>query len=190
MTTQKKKTPKKKQYSDEILNSRDLAFNYWGTMNYFVGLIKSSELKAGLILSFYGIIFNFIYQNLDKAEDNFSSFGVIHVLAILWILSTIISMYYSVRSFIPRIEKNYDPNMFFFGDIISKYGDIKEYSQTFLDLSVDKTKLYEQLGEQIYINAKITSAKFKNVGKSLKYLAVSLAILLLFIINYIIQIIF
>lgn len=172
-----------KTFSNEELNEGQLQFHYWGTMNYLVGLIKSSELKAGLILSFFGIIFNFIYQSKDQYEGNLEGFNYLQIIAILWLISTILSMYYSVRSFIPRIEKKYEANVFFFGDIISKYGDIKEYSKTFLETNVDKQKLYDQLGQQIYINAKITAAKFKNVNKSLKYLVVSIILLLIMILD-------
>ncbi|MCI2229699.1 DUF5706 domain-containing protein [Polaribacter sp. MSW13] len=190
MEPTKKNIKTKRIHSIEDLDGKDLSFHYWGTMKYFIGLIKSSELKAGLILSFYGIIFNFVYQNIDNAKGSFTSFGFAHILAVLWLVSTLISMYYSVRSFIPRIEKNYEKNVFFFGDIISKFGDIKEFSQAFMDVNIDKEKLYDQLGQQIYINAKITAAKFKNVNKSLRYLAISLAILLILIIKYIFYVIF
>lgn len=184
------KSDEKETNIQKDLNSRELSFTYWGTMNYLVGLIKSSELKAGLILSFYGIIFNFVYQHIDDAKDSFSTFGIVHVLAVLWLASTLISMFYSVRSFIPRIEKKYEPNVFFFGDVISKFGTIEEYAKTFLETNINKKELYNQLGQQIYINSKITAAKFKNVNKSLKYLAISLILLLVFVINHILEVIF
>ncbi|MFY9242107.1 MAG: Pycsar system effector family protein [Polaribacter sp.] len=180
----------KEKYESKDLEARDLHFSYWGAMNYFIGLIRSSELKAGLILSFYGIIFNFVYQNINSAKDEFSTFGINHVIAILWLISTMISMFHSVRTFIPRIEKKYEPNVFFFGDVISKYGDIKEFSKTLLETSIDKSKLYDQLGQQIYINAKITAAKFKNVNTSLKYLLISLGLLLILVIEHILKTIF
>ena len=44
MASIKEKT--KSPHSLEDLSAKDLSFNYWGTMNYLVGLIKSSELKA------------------------------------------------------------------------------------------------------------------------------------------------
>ncbi|MFK8059677.1 MAG: Pycsar system effector family protein [Polaribacter sp.] len=190
MKSDKKKAKSKPSYSDEDLKGKDLGFHYWGAMNYFIGLIKASELKAGLILSFYGIIFNFVYQNIETAKAGIGSFGFVHVIAILWLIITIISMFFSVRTFIPRIEKNYEPNVFFFGDVISKFGDIKEYSQKLIETNVDKAKLYDQLGQQVYINAKITTAKFRNVNQSLKYLAVSLGLLLLLVIIHIIKIFF
>jgi hypothetical protein len=47
----------------------DLVDHYWASISYMQDLIKSSELKAGLILSFYGILLNFIYQGQESIKD-------------------------------------------------------------------------------------------------------------------------
>lgn len=167
----------------------DLAFHYWHTINYFIGLIKSSELKAGLILSFYGIILNFIYRNVNTILEQFSNQVPIFILLGLWLLCTMTSIYYSIRTFIPRIESNYDDNVFFFGDIISKFGDINTFSKTFYNTSIDTEQRYDQMGQQIYINAKIAATKFKNVNRSLRYLAAGLILLLILAISYIIKVV-
>ena len=159
-------------------------------MKYFVGLIRSSEVKAGLILSFYGILFNFVYKNIEDVKNNSGDYWWFYVLAVIWVGLTVTSMFYSVRTFVPRIMKQYDPNVFFFGDIISKFGDIKGYSKTLLHTNIDKEKLYDQLGQQIYINAKITAAKFGNVNRSIKYLIYSLVVMLIMIILEIVTISF
>lgn len=162
----------------------DLAEHYWNTINYFVGLIKSSELKAGLILSFYGIILNFVYQNAAQTIEQLSGQVFLYVLVGLWFSCTLLSVYFSIRSFIPRIESKYDANVFFFGDIITKYGSINEFSKTFYSISEDREQRYDQLGQQIYINAKIAARKFKNVNMSLRFLALGLILLLVIISNY------
>ena len=80
--------------------------------------------------------------------------------------------------------------MFFFGDIISKFGDIKEYSKTFLKANIDKEKIYDQIGQQIYVNAKITTLKFKSVNTSIRYLVISLSLLGLLILSEIVIMLF
>lgn len=167
---------------DEILNGKEIVFHYWETMKYFIGLIRASELKAGLILSFYGIIFNFVYQNISHVTETFDKMIFLYIFPIIWLTLTIISIYFSVRCFIPKFETKYEPNIFFFGDVISKFGDIKEYSKTFLENTLDKERIYEQLGQQIYINAKITALKFTYVNKSIRFLVYSLIFLMLTII--------
>ena len=180
----------KSAFTEKELNAGDLTFHYWGALEYLVGLIKSSELKAGLILSFFGIIFNFVYQNVESAKESLAQYNFLYVLLFLWLVSTLISIYHSVKTFIPRIEKDYDPNLFFFGDIVSKFGNIKEFSKTFLKDTIDKEKIYDQIGQQIYINAKITAIKFKSVNTSIKYLIYSLVVLLLLILSEIIIMLF
>jgi hypothetical protein len=80
-----------------------------------------------------------------------------------------------------RIEAKYEKNIFFFGDVISKFGTIKEFSKTFYNISLDGEQLFDQLGQQIYIISKIAALKFKYVNKSLRFLALGLFLLILLI---------
>ena len=157
----------------------DLVDHYWGSINYVTSLIKASELKAGLILSFYGILLNFIYQSTGAILANVTHDTIFYVLLGLWVSCTAMSVYYCVRCFIPKIEGIYDKNMFFFGDVISKFGTIKEFAKTFYDVSRSEDRLFEQLGEQIFIISKIAAWKFRNVKRAIRFLAIGL--LLLFI---------
>ena len=141
----------------------DLIDHYWGAIEYISGLVKASEIKAGLILSFYGILLNLIYQGLGNVMDKIDGDKGFIVISGMWFVSTCISMYYSVKCFMPRLETNYEKNIFFFGDVISAFGDIKSFSKTFYEISCDEDRLFDQLGQQVYINSKIATAKFKNV---------------------------
>ncbi|MDT0643798.1 DUF5706 domain-containing protein [Zunongwangia sp. F363] len=169
----------------------DLIDHYWGSITYVASLIKASELKAGLILSFYGILFNFIFQNINVVLSHFVNENAvaIYFLLGLWFLSMILSIYYSIRCFMPRIEGKYDKNIFFFRDVISRFGDIKSFSRTFYDISLDEDQLFDHLGQQVYINSKIASVKFMNVNRSLRFLAVGLFILLIISVYYVLTII-
>lgn len=175
----------------EILSSsrghvEDLVDHYWGSINYVFSLIKASELKAGLILSFYGILFNIIYTHIGIVLTKATEYPALYGLLGLWGFATIASIYYSVRCFMPRIEGKYEKNMFFFGDVITKYGSIKEFSKTFYQISLNEEGLFDQLGQQIYINSKIAAGKFKNVNKAIIFLAAGLAMLFIITVYYII----
>jgi len=152
----------------------DLIDHYWGSINYISSLIKASEIKAGLILSFYGILLNFVYQSAEHVVTLAQNHLVVAIFCGLWLCLTVASIYYSIRCFIPRIEAKYDPNIFFFQDVISKYGGIKDFAKTFFEISCDEEKVFEQLGQQIFILSKIASDKFMNVNLSLRLLAVGL----------------
>lgn len=166
---------KKNKHTDDLID------HYWGSISYVSSLIKASEIKAGLILSFYGILLNFSYKYIEVILESNTNKVFIYVLLSAWLLCTMTSIYFSVRCFMPRIEAKYEKNIFFFGDVISKFGSIKEFSKTFYNISIDGEKLFDQLGQQIYIISKIAALKFKYVNKSLRFLAIGLCLLIVLI---------
>jgi len=174
METQEPQKPKnrKNKHTDDLID------HYWGSISYVSSLIKASEIKAGLILSFYGILLNFSYKYIEMALVSASTKPILYVLLGAWFAYTMTSIYFSVRCFMPRIEANYEKNIFFFGDVISKFGTIKEFSKTFHTISSDEDQLFDQLGQQIFIISKIAAIKFKYVNKSLRFLALGLLLLL------------
>lgn len=158
-------------------HTEELVDHYWGSIQYISSLIKASELKAGLILSFYGILLNFVFQSTKTVFDVSTNHIFFYILIGTWFFCTAASIFYCVRCFIPKIEGSYDKNVFFFGDITSKFGNIKEFSKTFYNISVDEEKLFGQLGEQIYIISKIAAWKFRNVKRAISLLAIGLMML-------------
>ncbi|WP_223883329.1 MULTISPECIES: Pycsar system effector family protein [Arenibacter] len=164
-------------------HTEDLVDHYWGSINYVFGLIKASEIKAGLILSFYGILFNIIYLNHAHILSTAKEYTYIYLLMAVWTCLTIASIYFSIRCFMPKIEGKFDKNMFFFEDVITKYGGIKEFSKTFYKVSLDEVELFDQLGQQIYVNSKIADAKFKLVNRAIRFLAFSLLLLFLLLVS-------
>ncbi|PKA83098.1 hypothetical protein ATE92_1244 [Ulvibacter sp. MAR_2010_11] len=171
-------------------HTEELVDHYWGSINYIASLIKASELKAGLILSFYGILLNFIFQSIGTVFDATSNDLILYILIGAWFFCTAASIFYCVRCFIPKIEGNYDKNIFFFGDVTSKFGSIKEFAQTFYKVSVDEEQLFGQLGEQIFIISKIAAWKFRNVKRAIRLLALGLAVLFITAAYYTILIVF
>ncbi len=174
----------KEEHSNSGSHREELVDHYWGSVNYVAGQIKSSEIKAGLILSFYGILFNFIYNSIDLVLEKASDYFFLYILIGFWIISTLASVFFSIRCFMPRIEAKYEKNMFFFGDVISKFGDIKAFSKSFYKVSLDEKELFDQLGQQIFVNSKIAAAKFKNVNRSILLLAIGLILLFVIAICY------
>ncbi|WP_339842012.1 Pycsar system effector family protein [uncultured Maribacter sp.] len=160
-------------------HAEELVDHYWGTINYISNLIRASEVKAGFILSFYGILLNFMFQSAESVLSSEASriSIVLYVLIVIWLIATLISIFFSIRCFIPKLEGGYKPNVFYFGDVINKFGTIKEFARTFYRISLDEDEVFEQLGEQIYINSKIAAWKFKNVQLSIRYLAIGLFLL-------------
>ena len=165
----------------------DLVDHYWGSINYVTSLIKASELKAGLILSFYGILLNFVYQGTATLLTNADNDNILFLLIGIWVSITATSVFYCVRCFIPVMEGKFSPNVFFFGDVISKFGDAKQFSKTFFRVSLNEDELFSQLGEQIFVISKIASWKFKNVQRAIRLLAIGLILLFIIAGYYTIQ---
>lgn len=188
-TKKEAQIPSDNQHVETIrsAHTEDMVDHYWGSINYIFSLIKASEIKAGLILSFYGIILNFIYQKLLDSLTSFQDNMVMYVLLFLWFGCTAYSIYCCVRCFMPKIEAKYDKNMFFFRDVITKFGSIKEFSKTFYKVSLNEDELFDQLGQQIYIISKIAATKFKFVNRALRFLGIGLALLLITMIYYLIS---
>ncbi|WP_432410500.1 Pycsar system effector family protein [Rasiella sp. SM2506] len=189
------KQPKSKANKEGTTNTtpsrhtEELVDHYWGSMNHVTSLIKASELKAGLILSFYGILLNFIYQSVGTLLATVENDIILYILIGLWFVTTAASIFYSVRCFIPKIEGKFSPNVFFFGDVISKFGDVKAFSKTFYEVSIEGKKLFEQLGEQIFIISKIAAWKFRNVKRSIVFLALGLVLLFITALYYVLLIV-
>ncbi|MBQ0768298.1 MAG: ABC transporter ATP-binding protein [Bizionia sp.] len=158
-------------------HTEELVDHYWGTINYLTNLIKASEIKAGLILSFYGILLNFIYQGATNIANSLDKNTILYILISAWVFCTSASIFFCIRCFMPKIEGKFNKNMFFFKDIISKFGTVEEFSKTFLKKSKNEESLFLQLGEQIYILSKISAWKFKNVRRAISLLALGLLIL-------------
>ena len=165
-------------------HTEDLVDHYWGSINYVTSLIKASEIKAGLILSFFGILLNFLFQSVEAFIAAAPKDLLLDILIGLWFSATVTSIFFSVRCFIPKIEGNYSKNILFFGDVITKFGTIKEFSKTFYKISVDEQQLFEQMGEQIYIISKIAAWKFRNVKRSILFLALGLILLFITAVYY------
>ena len=138
-------------------HAEELVDHYWGSINYVLGLIRASEIKAGLLLSFYGILLNFIFQKIDLIISHGSQQIILSVLMGFWFVSTIVSIYYSMRCFMPSIEGRFKKNVFFFSDVITKFGTINDFSKTFYKLSLKEEELFDQLGQQIFIISKIAA---------------------------------
>jgi|TARA_R110002051_G_scaffold116589_1_gene190146 hypothetical protein len=161
---------------------------YWQGISYINGLNRSSEIKAGLIISFYGLLIGVVFKMATGLESNLHLNVLLSVTFMIFIFFVSRSIYFSFRCFMPQIETKFDPNMFFFHDVVTKYGSINEYSKKMMDLMDDEEQLYDQLGEQIFVNSLIASKKFTDVNRSVKNLVYSFIPLLLSVVILLIQV--
>ncbi len=71
--------------------------NFWEQLERLEKLIRASELKAGLTLSFQSLILGLFFDRLDSLQVTFEKNIVFIVLVSLWLMSTVISIYFSIK---------------------------------------------------------------------------------------------
>ena len=162
--------------------------NYWEQFERLERLIKASELKAGLIFSFHSLVLGLFFDRMNTFRELFENSIAFSILVGIWLSLTLVSLFFSVKCFIPRIERSYDKNVFFFGDIVHRFGDVKAFSKAFMEVCEDEQKLYEQLSEQIHVESKIIDYKFRFVQYSMNFLAVSLVCIVPLIVVGLVQV--
>ena len=105
-------------------------------------------------------------------------------LIIIGLLSlTLLSITFSFKVYIPRINQKLRKSVFFFHDINFFYKTPEKYSKELIKVMDNEKELKELLAEQAYINGVIASEKYTNVTKAIRYMIYSfcnLIILLLF----------
>jgi len=146
--------------------------NYWEQLERLEKLIRASELKAGIIFSFHSLIIGLFIDRIAQFQPVIQSSKVFVVLAFLWMICVLISIFYCFKCFKPQIELKYKKNVFFFRDAVYGFGDVDEFSKKIMDVCSGE-EIYEQLSHQIHIESKIIDQKFISVQKSIKFFGLS-----------------
>lgn len=161
--------------------------NYWEQLERLEKLIRASELKAGVIFSFHSLILGLFADRLAYIQTIFQESILYIILACLWILFVIISIYFCFKCFMPRIESKYNKNVFFFKDAAYSFGNIKDYSEKLMKVCNSKEELFVMLSEQIHIESIIINKKFDSVQKSIKFFAISFILLIVMLLFWLIR---
>ena len=152
---------------------------YWESIRHISELNKTAELKAGLIMSFFGLVLGVVFEMALNLESNFKPNVLLIVIVMIYFIFVGRSIYFAFKCFLPQIETGFDKNMFFFHDITTNYGDIRSFSKKFHGLLEKDRELYDHLGQQIFVHSLIASKKLGNVNKSVRNLAYSFVLMML-----------
>ncbi|WP_242015673.1 Pycsar system effector family protein [Robertkochia marina] len=161
--------------------------NYWEQMERLERLIRASELKAGIIFSFHSLVVGVFFDRMEHLSETFHNSRIFIILVIMWLLIVFVSVFHALQCFIPKMELKFDKNVFFFKDAVNAFGDVHEYSKQLMDTVADRKKLFEQLGQQIFIESKIVETKFRSVKKAMKYMGISFIFVVLIMILWLAQ---
>jgi len=155
--------------------------NYWEQLERMEKLIRAAEVKAGVIFSFHSLILGLFVDRMDYLQSIFAQSTAFFVLATIWMIFVVLSIYYCFKCFKPQIETKYDTNVFFFQDAVRSFDSVEDYSKTLMEICEDNDKLCEQLSHQIHVESKIIDEKFKAVHNSIKYFGLSFVFILMLI---------
>lgn len=75
---------------------KEESYNYWMQIERLDRLIRASELKAGLIISFHSLLVGVFFDRLDSLQQTFQDSIMFIVLVCLWLLFVGISIYYAI----------------------------------------------------------------------------------------------
>lgn len=154
--------------------------SYWRQLNRLEKLNKSAEVKAGIVFSFHSLIIGLFADRADYFKLLLSENYFILITVILWIVCALISIFFAFKCFKPIIIKEkYDNNVFFFGDVVSKFESVENYAKTIMKITDSKEKLFKQLAQQIHAESSIVTIKFGNVKKSISFFIYSLIFIFL-----------
>lgn len=161
--------------------------NYWEQIERLERLIRASELKAGIIFSFHSLVIGVFFDRMEMLYKTFHNSTIFAVLVGMWLIIVFVSIYFALQCFVPKMELKFEKNVFFFKDTVNNFGDVRQYSDKLKEVVADRDKLYDQLGQQIYIESKIVETKFKSVKHAMKYMGFSFVFVVLIMILWLFQ---
>ena len=155
--------------------------NYWEQLERMEKLIRAAEVKAGVVFSFHSLILGLFVDRMDYFQGLFEKSIAFFILAGIWLIFVIISIYYCFKCFKPQIETKYDKNVFFFQDAVRSFGSVKEYTKSLMDIFYGLIKIDGSTFQQSHVESKIIDEKFKSVHSSIKYFGLSFVFILMLI---------
>lgn len=147
--------------------------------------INNCDTKTSVLLGLLGIFFGLntsIFEVFDFIKcfilypNNFCFIDKVFIFValffvIVYITMIILCLFFSIKSINAKIYNIYK-NKLFFGNIATSYESAEKYHKDITKMT--QKKLQFDINEQIYINSKICTKKFKNYKKALVFLILSI----------------
>lgn len=155
---------------------------YWHILHNNQDMIRFSEVKAGLVISIFGVLFSIMLSSVSWIRDQIGDWSwYLLILVILFMASTLVSLFFAFRCFMPRFENKNPTSVVYFGDIVSDFREYMAYHRFLEDIVVKDDEMSIQLAEQIHTNSVIATRKFQAVSKAIKLMLVSVFLLVVIV---------
>jgi hypothetical protein len=155
---------------------------YWHILKNNQEMIRFSEVKAGLVISIYGILFSVLLNSTSGIREQMADWPwYLYLFVILFIGITLYSLYFAFKCFRPRFENKNPTSVIYFGDIVSDFPEYKSYHAFLENMVNNEAEMSLQLAEQIHTNSSIANRKFQAVSKSIKFLLAAVFLLIMLV---------
>lgn len=138
------------------------------TLKRYDDNISSSNVKAGLLLSFLGaMIFGLLMRFIALFGNSPDIFYFLTITFItLTILSTVAAAWFLLATVFPNLsEGSSRKSLVFFGDVATHPGGVEGYINAVFNASSEST--LQDISEQVYLVAHIVKNKFENLKKAI-----------------------
>jgi hypothetical protein len=166
------------------MNEYERLEQHWRIIGLIHQMIRFSEIKAGMVITLFSVLLTLIFgaEKLIKAKMEESLLFLVLISVFAIIIS--ISFFFSVRAFFPRFMDKNPRSLIYYGDIKEQYKDYHEYSTFLSQACTSGSEMELQIAEQIHTLSFIADSKFKNVRSAVRFLVISLSLLLLVVVVY------
>jgi len=155
---------------------------YWQILKNNQEMIRFSEVKAGIVISAYGVLFSVLLNGSTGLREKIMIWPWYLVIIVIFFIGvTLTSVYYAFKCFRPRFENKNPTSVVYFGDIVSDFSEYMAYHAYLEKTVVDDYEMSVQLAEQIHTNSSIAMRKFQAVSKSIKLLFADIFLLILLV---------
>lgn len=155
---------------------------YWNILKNNQEMIRFSEVKAGLVISVYGILFSVLLNGYSAIRLEVAGWPwYLIIVVIAFVVLTLTSLYFAFKCFRPRFENKNPTSVIYFGDIVADFKEYKLYHEFLEKIVNDDRDMSTQLAEQIHTNSSIARRKFQAISKSIRFLFFSLFFLIVLV---------
>ena len=155
---------------------------YWAILKNNQEMIRFSEVKAGLVVSVFGVLFSLMLNEVTWIKEAIANWSMFQIgMIVLFMIMTLISLFYAFRCFMPRFENKNPTSVIYFGDIVSDFSVYADYHEYLQKAVVDDAQMSMQLAEQIHTNSSIAAKKMKAVNMAMRYMMVAVFLLIVLV---------
>jgi hypothetical protein len=149
--------------------------------------IRFSDTKAAIILGIYGAVgavaLPGLIDNISLIQEN----DVLFVFLTIGMVLSILSVIFSILCLIPTLRikgkiKTEEPSLIYFKNIAENYSNPIDYDNKINETIGNTVELQKQFTQQIWINSKIATKKYKSIILSVWFLIGSIIIGIVFVI--------